>query len=409
MRHLGAEAPSVRFLIVGRFIMPILIIAVIIIAIVAIFIALYMHDPKLIAKIQQKKKWNALQLSIQSINEIHSRASGAGKKIGLFEKGKVKEKLSEDKNAYVEYIRFCKEKALRLPADYSETMSVIDETEDLLDPKKALDRKLEQAISKYNETYSIVNSSGESLLEKRNAAVILIEDTEKLVNSIARHPKSYDRDIAEINIERQKFKGTIEYAKEQEKVLKKSVGNVAAGAAAGVGVASLAPTAAMWVATTFGTASTGTAISALSGAAATNAALAWLGGGALAAGGGGMVAGQALLALAGPIGWGIAGASILTSVLLIWKKKMHAQESKKEEIARIKNCTESLQELKGKIDQISLETDSLRKSLKDQIASLHELSGKDYISFSNDDQVKLGTLVNNTKTLSMLLNKTIDG
>ena len=39
----------------------------------------------------------------------------------------------------------------------------------------------------------------------------------------------------------------------------------------------------MGVATTFGVASTGTAISALSGAAATNAALAWLGGGALAA------------------------------------------------------------------------------------------------------------------------------
>lgn len=38
---------------------------------------------------------------------------------------------------------------------------------------------------------------------------------------------------------------------------------------------------------TFGAASTGTAIASLSGAAATNATLAWLGGGALAAGGGG--------------------------------------------------------------------------------------------------------------------------
>ena len=77
----------------------------------------------------------------------------------------------------------------------------------------------------------------------------------------------------------------------------------------------------MGIATAFGVASTGTAISTLSGAAATNAALAWLGGGALTAGGGGMVAGKALLALAGPIGWAIAGVALLGSGLFLWKAK----------------------------------------------------------------------------------------
>ena len=77
----------------------------------------------------------------------------------------------------------------------------------------------------------------------------------------------------------------------------------------------------MGIATTFGVASTGTAISTLSGAAATNAALAWLGGGALAAGGGGMAAGNALLALAGPVGWAIAGVALLSSGILLWKGK----------------------------------------------------------------------------------------
>jgi hypothetical protein len=51
----------------------------------------------------------------------------------------------------------------------------------------------------------------------------------------------------------------------------------------------------MGIAYTFGTTSTGIAISSLSGAAATNASLAWLGGGALSAGGGGMAAGAALI------------------------------------------------------------------------------------------------------------------
>ena len=103
----------------------------------------------------------------------------------------------------------------------------------------------------------------------------------------------------------------------------------------------MAPTAAMWVATTFGTASTGTAISALSGAAATNAALAWLGGGALSAGGGGIVAGNALLAMAGPIGWTIAGATLLTSILLFTSKKAKLNKQKNEEIEAVQNNTEA--------------------------------------------------------------------
>ena len=78
-------------------------------------------------------------------------------------------------------------------------------------------------------------------------------------------------------------------------------------------MAAFGPTVAMAVATTFGTASTGTAISALSGAAAANAALAWLGSGALAAGGGGMAAGHALLALAGPVGWTVGGLAVAGS------------------------------------------------------------------------------------------------
>ena len=76
---------------------------------------------------------------------------------------------------------------------------------------------------------------------------------------------------------------------------KKSLVGAGAGVTSGIAVASFAPSAAMWIATTFGTASTGTAISALSGAAATKAALAWLGGGALSSGGGGMAAGSAFL------------------------------------------------------------------------------------------------------------------
>jgi len=66
---------------------------------------------------------------------------------------------------------------------------------------------------------------------------------------------------------------------------------------------------AMWVATTWGTAGTGTAISSLSGAAASNAAMAWLGGGTVASGGGGMAAGAAVLT--GGAAIAIAGVAVI--------------------------------------------------------------------------------------------------
>lgn len=106
----------------------------------------------------------------------------------------------------------------------------------------------------------------------------------------------------------------------------------------------------MAIATAFGTASTGTAISSLSGAAATNAALAWLGGGALTAGGGGMAAGNAVLALAGPVGWGIGTAAVIGGgIFAACQNKKAACQANEE---RIKLMKEN-EYLRGRIHQIS--------------------------------------------------------
>ena len=58
--------------------------------------------------------------------------------------------------------------------------------------------------------------------------------------------------------------------KDYQEAAVKNAGAGAAGAGLGVAVVTMGPTVVMGVATTFGAASTGTAISALSGAAATN-------------------------------------------------------------------------------------------------------------------------------------------
>jgi len=296
-----------------------LAILVLVLAVVIIGgIVYWMYKTNFYWKMVGRTKWRELQPHLNNIRDIHDRTTGVGKKINWIEKNvtkSVKNSFVNSKQAYVEYIDFCKSKHLALPANVDELEEMIDSTEDaFLSPSQALDRELERTERKYDAVYALVCEAGEDLYSKRQDSLRVIEDVERLVNSIARNPKSFEKEIQEITVHKEQFKNTIEYGLEQRKALEKSAKSIGAGVAAGTAVASMAPTAAMWVATTFGTASTGTAISALSGAAATNAAIAWLGGGALAAGGGGMAAGHALLALAGPIGWGVAGTSLAASV-----------------------------------------------------------------------------------------------
>lgn len=99
----------------------------------------------------------------------------------------------------------------------------------------------------------------------------------------------------------------------------KDANRAAIAGAAGVAVGGLTSSAAtaglMAYAATFGTASTGTAISSLSGAAATNASLAWLGGGAISAEGGGVAGGVFVLSATGAIVFVVAAVGITSAVM----------------------------------------------------------------------------------------------
>ncbi len=188
----------------------------------------------------------------------------------------------------------------------------------------------------------------------------------------------------------------------------KNTGVGVAGAGVGVAVVTMGPTVAMGIATTFGVASTGTAISTLSGAAANSAALAWLGGGALSAGGGGMAAGKALLALASPIGWAIAGIALLTGGFLFYKllnDKKHIEDifafiSKRD----VTSYDLAIVELKERIIRIA-----------DAISKLHDannnirLFGSDYNMMSEKQQYELGSYVNLMSSSTQLLVNPIRG
>lgn len=266
----------------------------------------------------------------------------------------------------------------------------------------------EEAIAEYNAAFAAMSDKGLSLLRQRERSADLIEFVELLVNSIAHTPKSFETSFGEIGDYKAEFLEAEEFARKDLEAAQMSAAGAGAGFAAGAAVASVAPTAAMWVATTFGTASTGTAISALSGAAASNAALAWLGGGALAAGGGGTAAGGALLALAGPVGWTVAGATLLASIALFAKKKFDNLAAKQEALAAVKRNSASVKSDDAKIDDLLQKTTMLREELVKCYGEALPYIGADFLSLSDSQQQKLAVLVNNTKSCAALLGRRIE-
>ena len=266
----------------------------------------------------------------------------------------------------------------------------------------------EVAIVEYNQAYTDMSDNGVRLHQERERAGDLLSLVEALINSIANSPKEFETTFEEIRAEKAAFTRAEQYAKDELSIARQSAMSAGGGIAAGAAVANMAPSAAIWIATTFGTASTGTAISTLSGAAASQAALAWLGGGAIAAGGAGTAGGSALLALAGPIGWGIAGATLLTSIILFARKSFRLKAQKHEELLDIKRNTAEVRSMGDKIEVLMQKTADIRTRLNDGFQQAMYLFGCDYTILGGDDKARLGALVNNSKSLGALMTEALD-
>ena len=268
--------------------------------------------------------------------------------------------------------------------------------------KSKLQLAQDEAQAALNET----NKKIEQLGKYSNDLCIELNNIQKLFDEISNMSSEKKTKCEKLKKIRLNWKQQAEkLEKDYEAASIKNVGAGAAGIGAGVAVAALGPTTAMGVATTFGVASTGTAISSLSGAAATNAALAWLGGGALTAGGGGIAAGSAFLALAGPVGWVIA---TLTSGLMFWKSKSDKKEienifthiSKRD----INSYKLAIVELSERIVRVGNET----KMLKDAVIEIKSF-GTDYNTMTEAQQYKLGAYLNLMLSSTQLLVNPIMG
>jgi len=277
------------------------------------------------------------------------------------------------------------------------------------DLKKEALEKLNQSAEKYKDLAKAVQAvSAELFVLRKKSSEEVISEVEAYINTLANTPREFDRSFAEYKAEFLVFSEMLHDLQTKSDDVDFEFGTTAtAGVLAGVGTAAFAPTAAMAIATTFGTASTGTAIATLSGAVATNAALAWLGGGALAAGGGGMVAGEALLALAGPIGWAIGGAAIVGGGLLARRKN--------EKIANEANANrKEIEVLSAQLKAANHEVISLISLTNTHVAGVKEILFKlknsaptDYLSFSPEYKNELAALINHIQSLSKLLNKKV--
>lgn len=268
---------------------------------------------------------------------------------------------------------------------------------------------LELAQKETEKVINRVNKKISELGENTNKIYLrlcMVQETFEVIRNVPSDQKLEYEKLVKI---RQDWKQQVDQINsDYKKATAKGARTGIVGVGAGVAVAALGPSAAMGIATTFGVASTGTAISALSGAAATNAALAWLGGGVLAAGGGGMTAGNALLAMAGPVGWTIAGAAVLSSAVMLVKNKqdkkclenIYTLISKRD----TKNYELAIVEINERIQRINNETYKLTEAYK-RILTF----GLDYSKMTEEQQYELGAYVNLMNASTQLLVNPIMG
>lgn len=271
-----------------------------------------------------------------------------------------------------------------------------------------------QAVERYNNAYEELINSCDTLYQKRVKAIEKIEEIQDIVNSIANSPKEFETQMGQVQQEVLTFRETEEYAREALSGEVKSGAGVLSGVALGGAIASLAPTAALGIATTFGHATTGTAISALSGAAQQKAALAWIGRmsqGIATKGiiqGAGMKAGAKLLAWAGPIGWTTSAVMTAASVTRMSSKN---KKVAKEAIKASKEIMEgkyTIDRTAKRVETLEKETYNLFAELSRQVEQIQGYLNADYKKLVQEEKLLLGTVVNNTLALAMLVNRTVD-
>lgn len=256
--------------------------------------------------------------------------------------------------------------------------------------------KMKQANDKLKEAQKR-NDSNNARLERMNqnackAMDVLGENEMKVLSEFQVFSDLFERiknrpeftDIKIGNVSIPKFEGEeIKKASVGASVLIGGLGGAALGTAGGF-AASGATTAAVMA---LGTASTGTAISALSGVAATNATLAALGGGSLAAGGGGIALGTTILGaatlgvglLVGGVIFSCTGSKLSSKADTAWEQMI----SNEQKINKICNYLFDLQRTAERYNATLLRIRSLYMKQLDKMRNIIESYYEKHVNWQN--------------------------
>lgn len=110
-------------------------------------------------------------------------------------------------------------------------------------------------------------------------------------------------------------------------------------------------------------------------------------------------------ALAGPVGWTIAGVMLAGSV----GSGLFASHKNKKTANKLIAERENLEKIIRKFNNMNSEVTALVETTRTQIVGVSKaekaLIGSDYSQFSKDEKMQAGLLVNSTLTLAQLINK----
>lgn len=255
----------------------------------------------------------------------------------------------------------------------------------------------------YNGIVQQIGQESCELYEIRKQSVRQIERFETYLNSLSNKPIEFERVLMSVKSDLREIHEAIKLEEENNSESIKIARKGGIGVAASTIVAVTSSTALMAAATAFGTASTGVAISSLSGAAATNAALAWLGGGALATGGGGMSAGSALLGLAGPVGWTIAGIAAIGMGVMTAKKNSTSAQKALNQADDLITKTQVLSEKFYELNGIAVQTRNLNQKIDTACGMLERIFTKNHRMFTDGEKSLLAVTVNDVQSLGKLI------
>ena len=270
--------------------------------------------------------------------------------------------------------------------------------------QKAAIAFLKEVEEEYNGAVQLIGQKSCELYEARKQSVQEINRFEIYLNSLSNSPIEFERVLSLVKSDLKEIHEAMKLEEENRSANIRGAGMGAAGLAGGTVVAVAGSTALMAAATAFGTASTGVTISSLSGAAATNAALAWLGGGTLATGGGGMSAGSALLGLAGPVGWSIAGVAAIGAGVITAKKNSESARKATSQAKELRAKAQILSEKCSELECLTKQTGNLRQKIAIACETLERIVTKDHNNFTYEQKSLLCSTVNDVQSLGKLIN-----